>query len=101
MNIVWTRLLKQAYRRQPLISFVVTVGFVDVLLGGLEGSGSLLVFGLGLVGAALAVRWRRNPPKQPSDFSQTPVHYLPDHTSRPPLPMLGLSSRKDPPPRPR
>ena len=98
MNIVWTRLLKQSYRRQPLISFIVTAGLVDALIGGLEGRGSLLVFGLGTVGAAIAFRWWHIQRKQVVNFSQTPVHYLPDHTSRPPLPMLGLS-RKNPPPR--
>ena len=96
MSIVWTRLLKQAYRRQPLISFVVTVGAVDLLLGGLEGRGSLLVFGLGTIGAAIAYRWWHIQRKQVGDFAQPSVRYLPDHSSRPQLPMLGLSRKDDP-----
>ena len=98
--MVWTRLLKKAYRRHPLISFVATAGAVDVLLGGLEGRAALLVFGLVAVSAAIALHWRRIQRTQVGDVSQPPVHYLPEHTSRPQLPMLGLS-RNNPPPRPR
>ncbi|MDJ0708208.1 MAG: hypothetical protein QNJ46_33470 [Leptolyngbyaceae cyanobacterium MO_188.B28] len=95
---MWTQLLKRAYRRHPLMSFAATAGAVDVLLGGLHGRVSLLIFGLGMVSAAIAFQWRRIQRPQLSDVSPSPKHYLPDHTSRPQLPMLGLS-RKDPPPR--
>lgn len=97
MSVVWTQLLKRAYRRQPLISVVATAGAVDVLLGVLEGRASLLALGLGTVGAAIACRWRHVQHRQVGDFPQPSVHYLPDHSSRPQLPMLGLSRRDRPP----
>ena len=98
--MVWTRLLKQTYRRYPLMSFVATAGAVDLLLGGLEGRASLLLFGLGAVSAAIALHWRRIQRPQVGDIPHSPVRYLPEQTSRPQLPMLGLS-RKNPPPRAR
>ncbi|NJL85666.1 MAG: hypothetical protein HC886_06315 [Leptolyngbyaceae cyanobacterium SM1_1_3] len=99
MSYSLSRLLKLAYRREPIVSCVFTVGLVDALLGGLESSGSLLIFGLAASGSALAFHWWRSQ-RQPSLFAERPpVRYLPDRSDRPPLPMLGLSHKQPPPPR--
>lgn len=96
MNALWTRLLKSAYRQEPITSFVVTVGVVDTAIGGLGASGSLFSFGLGTVGVAIALRWwlvQRSWQEKPAPV---PELYLPPSSSRPPLPMLS-KSKKNPP----
>lgn len=45
MNALWPRVLRSAYRREPIVSFVVTVGIVDAVIGGVSSSVSLLSFG--------------------------------------------------------
>ncbi|WP_448561270.1 hypothetical protein [Trichothermofontia sp.] len=90
------RMLKSAYRREPLFSILLTIGAVDAALGGLEGRGSLLMFGLGTAAVATTLRWwlrsrSRSLPQEP-----VPQLLLPPHPSQPQLPMLSM--RK---PRPR
>ncbi|MFE4105002.1 hypothetical protein [Almyronema epifaneia] len=96
MSYSFSRLLKLAYRREPVVSFVFTAGLVDAVLGGVESSGSLLIFGLVASGGALAFYgWRRQ--RRPVLLvEQPPLRALPDRSSRPPLPLLGLA-RKHPP----
>ena len=86
---VWPRIFKSVYRREPLVSFVVTVGAVDAAIGGLSEQGSLTVFGLGLAAVAVVFRgWRtwRDRAEQPCD--RAPQFSLPPATSRPKLPKL-------------
>ncbi len=97
MNPSWTRLLRSAYRREPITSFVVTVGVVDAAIGSIGASGSLLAFGLGTAGVAIALRWwqiYRSGAEQPAP---APEYYLPPQSSRPQLPALNNVSKKNPP----
>ena len=96
MNALWTRLLKSAYRQEPITSFVVTVGVVDVAIGGLGASGSLFSFGLGTVGVAIALRWWLLQRSWEGKSAPAPELYLPPSPSGQPLPMLS-KSRKNPP----
>lgn len=96
MNIVWPRIFKSAYRREPVLSFLVTVGAVDVTIGGFSHHSSLFIFGLGIVGAAIALRWwqaRRSKALQPEQA--VPKYYLPPRSSRH-LPMLSISKEQPP-----
>lgn len=96
MNAQWSRMLKAAYRKEPISSFLLTVGAVDAVIGGFDDRWSLFSVGLGTVGLALALRWwlmqrhRVELPEPP------PQRYLPDRASRPSLPMLTVS-KKNPP----
>ncbi|NJP12080.1 MAG: hypothetical protein HC866_23590 [Leptolyngbyaceae cyanobacterium RU_5_1] len=97
MNNSWSRILKSVYRREPVTSFIVTAGAVNIAVGGLSEHWALMTIGLGAVGVAIALRWwqaqNRNsiqPQKRP------PVYALPPHSSRPSLPMLSMS-KKNPP----
>ena len=59
MNAVLPRFLKSTYRKEPLISVLVTMGAVDALIGGLDDSWALFAFGLGSTGIAIAFKlWR-------------------------------------------
>ncbi|MBH8572769.1 hypothetical protein I8752_07020 [Nostocaceae cyanobacterium CENA369] len=96
MNAVLPRFLKSTYRKDPLISVLITVGVVDALIGGLDDSWSLFAFGLGTAGITLALKlWRI---QQRRSIPEEPVvqHYLPSRSSSPTLPMLTVTKKKPP-----
>jgi hypothetical protein len=96
MNAILPRILKSAYRKEPISSFLVMVGAVDATIGGVSNHGSLLLLGLSTVGAAIALRWwqvQRSKKLQPEQVSQ---YYLPPSASRPQLPMLSMSKKHPP-----
>ena len=94
MNALWPRVLKSAYRREPIVSFVVTMGTVDAAIGGIGSSVPLLSLGLGSVAVALIIRWwllQRSKIEQPE---AAPEYYLPPSSSRPALPKLNDKTKK-------
>lgn len=92
--MVGSRMLKSLYRREPLVSVVVTIGVVDVAIGGLSAHWSLLAVGLGTVGVALLLRWRLLQRQSEMLEQRAPVHILPP--ARPNLPTLTLSKKQPP-----
>lgn len=97
MNGVLPRVLKSAYRKEPLISIFMTIGVVDAFIGGIDDSWSLFAFGLGALGVALTFKlWRmqQRPPVQ--EEPQTQEYYLPPQSSSSSLPMLSISKKKPP-----
>lgn len=95
MNLAWTRFLKSAYRREPLFSFMLTIGVVDALIGSFDERGSLLAFGLSTMIVAVAMRWWLVQRSQVEEPERVAEHYLPPASSRPALPVLS-PSRKQP-----
>ncbi|MFM7406216.1 MAG: hypothetical protein ACKO3K_06015 [Cuspidothrix sp.] len=94
MNAVLPRFLKSAYRKEPIISTLVTIGVVDALIGGLDDSWSLFAFGLGTAGIALVLKlWRiqQTPPIPEEPVAQ---YYLPPQPSSDPLPVIKVANRK-------
>ncbi len=94
MNAVLPRFLKSAYRKEPIISALVTMGIMDALIGGLDDSWSLFTFGLGTAGIALALKlWRM---QQRPSLPEEPVaqYYLPPQSSTAPLPVLKVAKKK-------
>lgn len=88
--------IKRLFRREPVISTVVTAGTVNILLGMAEGQALLAFLGVLVVSGTLAGRGWQKYHRQPLDFADSvPVHYLPDQTSQSAMPMMGLSSRRD------
>jgi len=88
------RILKSAYRREPVFSILLTIGTVDAALGGLEGRGSLLMFGIGTIALTIALRWwlvsrARSTPPDP-----VPQFLLPPQPSQPQLPMLTMRKHR-------
>jgi hypothetical protein len=88
------RLIQRRFRKEPVISTVMTVGLVNALLGTLQGQALLAVVGVMVVGGTLS--WRtwyryRRPASRPERSS---VRYLPDQSSRPQMPVMGLSSKR-------
>jgi hypothetical protein len=94
MNLLWSRMLKSAYRKEPISSFIITVGAVDAVIGGVGDRLSLMLLGLGIVGVAIALRWWKIHQSKIEISSGAPIHYLPGHSSRPQLPTLSMSPKK-------
>ena len=81
MNLAWTRFLKSAYRREPLFSFMLTIGVVDALIGSFDERGSLLAFGLSTMIVAVAMRWWLVQRSQVEEPERVAEHYLPPASS--------------------
>ncbi len=96
MNAVLPRFLKSTYRKEPLISVLMTMGVIDALIGGLNDSWSLFAFGLGTAGIALGFKLWRVQQRRPLPEEPVVQHYLPSRSSNPPLPMLSVSKKKPP-----
>ncbi|MDZ8224627.1 hypothetical protein [Nostoc sp. ChiVER01] len=96
MNAVLPRFLKLTYRKEPLISVLMTMGAIDALIGGLNDSWSLFAFGLGTTGIALAFKLWRLQQRRPLPEEPVVQHYLPPRSSSAPLPMLSVSKKKPP-----
>jgi hypothetical protein len=96
MNALWHRVLKSAYRKEPISSFIIIVGAVDAVIGGVGERWSLLTFGLMMVVLAVALRWWQSQRRE-ADLAEQPVtHFLPPSSSRPALPMLTATKGQRP-----
>lgn len=95
MNQIWTRMLRSIYRKEPISSFMFTVGAVDAVIGGGNAHWTLMALGLGTVGVAIALR-REMMQRQVNALNRRAIHYLPDRSSRPSLPLLDLSQKHPP-----
>lgn len=94
MNAAFVRIIRSAYRKEPISSFILIVGAIDALIGGVGDRGSLLAFGIGTVGLAIALRWliiQRHTPEIPAESAQ---YYLPPQPTRSPLPNLSAGNKK-------
>src|ERR671932_774552 len=96
MNALLPRILKAAYRREPISSFIVIVGAVDAVIGGVGERWSLLTFGLMMVVLAGALRWWQSQRKETELAEQPVTHFLPPSSSRPALPILSTNKRQRP-----
>ncbi len=88
MNVLLPRFIKSSYRKEPLITVLITMGVVDALIGGLNDSWSLFGFGVCAAGLTLSYKWWRVLQRRP--FPEEPViqHYLPSRSSNSALPTL-------------
>jgi len=96
MNAALPRFLKSAYRKEPIPSFLITIGVVDAVIGGFGDRWLLFTFGLGTVGIAIALRWWIIQQPRPEPSQPVAQHYLPYSSSSRELPMLTMS-KKNPP----
>lgn len=94
MNAVLPKLLKSAYRKEPLPSILVTMGAVDAVIGGLDDRWSLFTFGLVTVGIAIGLRWWLLQQRRPSPTEETTPRYLPPSSSHQALPVLKVSKKR-------
>jgi hypothetical protein len=102
MNAIFPTVLKRLYRKEPISSFLIVVGAVDAVLGGVNEIGTLMILGLLTSGVAIGYRWwcfqlaentsiDGTTPKKTRKVKQL---YLPAASNRAPL---NLDSRRQPP----
>ena len=88
MSPLLPRFVKVAYRKEPISSFILIVGAVDVVIGGMGEKWSLLSIGIVTVLIAGGLRWWQSQKADAIAVEQPPRRYLPPATSRAPLPNL-------------
>ncbi|BAY22687.1 hypothetical protein NIES2100_24500 [Calothrix sp. NIES-2100] len=97
MNVIFPRFLKSSYRKEPIISLLITMGIVDALIGGLDDSWSLFTFGLVTAGISVGVKlWRIQQSRPLPEEEPVVQHYLPSRSSSTTLPMLSVTKKKPP-----
>ena len=62
MNPINPRFLSSVYRKEPIPSFIVTIGLVNAIIGGLNDRTGLLSLGIATVSGAILWRWRLQQP---------------------------------------
>jgi hypothetical protein len=88
------RFIKSAYRKEPISSFVLIMGAVDAVIGGVGSRGTLLALGLMMVLGAIAMRWLQTQGRATAAFEEAPVRYLPMGKAQPPIPQLSHEKRR-------
>ncbi|ACK70486.1 conserved hypothetical protein [Gloeothece citriformis PCC 7424] len=94
MNILLPRFLKSAYRKEPISAFILIVGAVDAVIGGVGERWTLLSLGVSIVFLATILRWWKTQQVKAMVSQETPKGYLPPSSSRTPLPMLMNEKRR-------
>lgn len=93
MTIILPRFFRSAYRKEPLITVLITMGVVDALIGGLNDSWSLFAFGACAAGLTLSYKWWRVLQRRPLPEEPVIQHYLPSRSSNSALPILNTSKK--------
>ncbi|WP_373547217.1 hypothetical protein [Chamaesiphon sp.] len=94
MNAIFPTVLKRLYRKEPISSFLIIVGAVDAVLGGVNELGTLMILGLLTSGMSIGYRWWCIQQAEATDRKSKQL-YLPPASNRTPLP--NLDSRRHPP----
>jgi hypothetical protein len=94
MNAIFPTVLKRLYRKEPISSFIIVVGAVDAVLGGVNEVGTLMILGLLTSGLAIGYRWWCIQQAETSLDRKSKQLYLPPSENRMPLP--NLDSRRNP-----
>lgn len=86
MNSIFPAVLKRLYRKEPISSFIIIIGAVDAVLGGVNEVGSLMILGLLTSGVAIGYRWWCIRAVESQSDRKSKQLYLPPQSERPPLP---------------
>jgi hypothetical protein len=90
------RFLRSTYRRDPIPSFLMTMGAAEVALGGVSSHGGLLILGVVMFGGALGLKWLQSLRRVDAISEPTVQHYLPSQSSQAELPMLSINKKRPP-----
>ena len=94
MNAIVPPVLKRLYRKEPISSFLIVVGAVDAVLGGVNQVGTLMVLGLLTSGISLGYRWWCIQQAETKLNFKSKQLYLPPSSNRNPLPALDRNRRE-------
>jgi uncharacterized membrane protein YebE (DUF533 family) len=87
MNAIFPTFLNKLYRKERISSFILIVGAVDAVLGGVNANGTLTILGFLTAGGALGYRWWCIQQAESSAERKSKQLYLPS-SDRAPLPNL-------------
>lgn len=93
MNPINPRFLSSAYRKEPISSFLITVGLVDAVIGGFDDRLGLFSLGMITVGSAIALRWWLQQQRPVKPIQSSAQSYLPPASSNS-VPTLATPKRK-------
>lgn len=79
---------KRLYRKEPISSFLIVMGLIEVMIGGADEHWSLFSLGLGLVLGAFFVRWSQLRKARLEYQKVLSRRYLPSSEANLPLPRL-------------
>lgn len=92
MNQTVSHFVRSLFRREPVTSFLITIGATDAAIGGLNNRAVLMSLGLTLVGVTVLLRFlqsQRQRQKSPSQFpiqpEAKPQLFLPDRQAPQPI----------------
>ena len=90
MNRLLPHFINRAYRKEPISAFILTIGLVNVFIGGVGERWTLLTLGLLVGTSAIALRWWQSYQYRSISERKTITRYLkPSENSHPrPLPPL-------------
>jgi hypothetical protein len=94
MNAIFPTFLKRLYRKEPISSFLIVVGAVDAVLGGVNEIGTLMILGLLTSGMAIGYRWWCIQQAESGSDRKAKQLSLPAASNRAPL---NLDNRRHPP----
>ena len=95
MSTILPPVLKRLYRKEPISSFLIVVGAVDAVLGGVNEIGTLMILGLLTSGISLGYRWWCIQQAETRlDFKSKQL-YLPPSSNHNPLPTLDRRDRRE------
>jgi hypothetical protein len=86
MNAIFPTVLKRLYRKEPISSFIIMVGAVDAILGGVNEIGTLMILGFLTSGVAIGYRWWCIQQAESKYDQKSKQLYLPSQSERSPLP---------------
>ena len=96
MNAILPPVLKRLYRKEPISSFLIVVGAVDAVLGGVNEIGTLMIFGLLTSGISLGYRWWCIQQAETKlEFKSKQQRYLAPSSNSNPLPSLDRRDRRE------
>lgn len=96
MNRLLPRFINRAYRKEPISAFILTIGLVNVVIGGVGERWTLLTLGLLVGTSAIALRWWQGYQYRPISPRKTTPRYLTGSDAPPPPPLPPLSKIKRP-----
>ena len=88
MNALLPRFVKLAYRKEPISSFLLILGAVDAVIGGVGERWTLLSFGLLVVMLGIIVRVAQKERDRAVPQEERARRYLPPSPPETPLPPL-------------
>ncbi len=88
INAIIPRLFKVAYRKEPLSSFILIMGVVDAVMGGVGERWTLFSFGIFTIVIAVIARWLQQQQAQVIIPQQANRKMLPPGSTNSPLPAL-------------